>query len=93
LRLAGYLGWSEDQVRDGISGLALATWEILEDVDPWGQRREDLRFARLAWVFCRVNGSQVTFTEIEKLFCFGPDANDADGEFPDELIGTGPRVN
>jgi hypothetical protein len=26
-------------------------WEILEEVDPWGQRRDDYRAAMLAWVF------------------------------------------
>jgi hypothetical protein len=25
-------------------------WQVLEDVDPWGQRRDDYRAAMLAWI-------------------------------------------
>lgn len=25
-------------------------WQVLEDIDPWGQRREDYRIGVLAWV-------------------------------------------
>jgi hypothetical protein len=31
-------------------------WQILEEIDPWGQRREDWRFANLTSVLATVAG-------------------------------------
>ena len=37
------------EIGDRISASELLRWELLEAVDPWGDRRADLRLAILCW--------------------------------------------
>ncbi len=37
------------ELGDRVSGAAELTWELLEAIEPWGERRADLRLAILCW--------------------------------------------
>jgi hypothetical protein len=54
----------------------LRQWEILEYIDPWGQRRDDHRAARLAQSF----GVKGGFSQILEMFDFGPKAEQTEAE-------------
>jgi hypothetical protein len=58
----------------------------LEGIQPWGQRRQDLRFARLAWLILSAlaaKGKAPRWPQIAKLFDFDV----AGDERTDEQIG------
>lgn len=58
---------------------------MLEGIEPWGRRRQDLRFARLAWLIISAwsaKGKAPRWAEIAKLFDF-----DVSGDQDDEQLG------
>ena len=57
-------------MRRRISALELKQWELLESIEPWGERRADIRAARLCETIIRSNGGKATFKELLAMFEF-----------------------
>jgi hypothetical protein len=46
--------------------------ELLETIEPWGEKRADFRAARICETIARANGSKADFDRFLKLFDFEP---------------------
>lgn len=65
------------ELKTRMTASEMIDWEVLEDVDPWGQRREDYRTAMLCAVIMnaggwRKTGSSKPFTEDDFMLDFLP---------------------
>lgn len=64
------------ELKTRMTATEMVDWEVLEDVDPWGQRREDYRAAILAATVMNAGGWRKTggrpFTEADFLLDFLP---------------------
>lgn len=54
-----------------MSAYEAAQWQVLERIDPWGQRRADYRAARIIQAICGIMAKRAPrLTEILKMFDF-----------------------
>jgi hypothetical protein len=62
----------------------LLRWELLEDIQPWGQRRDDYRAAVICWTLASVNhsgkGRKPQLKDFLKPFDFEPKPEQSDEE-------------
>ena len=54
-----------------MSGYEEQKWRLLEEIDPWGQRRADYRAARIMWYLANANfKNPPSFEKIISMFDF-----------------------
>ena len=60
-----------------ISGSEELTWQLLETVEPWGEKRADYRAAVICWTICSANwsgrGRRPQLKDFLKYFDFEPE--------------------
>lgn len=82
-RLAAVLGCSEGEIKQRLSAAELFDWQLLEGIEPWGERRADYRAAVICWViasYLSSKGRRPRFGEILKLFDFEKPREQSDEE-------------
>jgi hypothetical protein len=72
-RLAGYLGTTRKQLLRALDAEEWLDWRVLESIEPFGPRRDDLRFAVLAQVLVgalgakKLDGTPFTASDFQRL--------------------------
>jgi hypothetical protein len=63
-----------------VDGQELVTWRVLESIDPFGQKRDDIHYARLMALIANVMGSKKTnskaWTADDFILDFTPEEQD-----------------
>jgi hypothetical protein len=65
-----------------MSGYEFLRWQLLEAIEPWGEKRADYRAAVIAWItVCGFSGKRKpAFKKILKMFEFGKGREQSDEE-------------